>query len=570
VYELFLCIRYLRSKIANYFAVAVVFLCVWMMLISVSVMSGFLNKIESAAKGLFGDIVIEPAGERGLAWYDEFIDRIKVEVPDVQAADPFILSYGMLRVEGDPNYRQHVQLAGIRLPQRAEVTDFEKGLFVQAGFDRPTFDPPLKLVRRKVQAQTDLAHDVLQRDVPLDGSADLTPEQFNLLNKIKNATSLHREALANIDPAREFLPKLRELQAKLDDARQRGASETELLLIREEMDEVQRRAHFDPPDYRAILGLGIPGLSFKTDEGETIRYLVPGHRVILYVAPLGKGFSMTEITPNIRKFTIIDDCKTDVSSIDNKLVYLPFVTLQLLNNMAAEPANAENVDELIRPARCSQIHVKVRPRDSGEQDEAYLREVAAKINRVWLEFQQEKVESLPVALWPAQSDVGVETWRQRQYQVIGPIEKQRTLVIILFGIMSISAVVMVFVILYTVVVQKTREIGTLKAIGAGGGSIAKIFFLLGSIIGVLGATLGTAAGYFTVRYINEIQDWVDTQFGFRVWSKDQFMFEKIPNEVDWNAAVWIFIGAIFAGLIGALLPAVIAARQQPVKALRYE
>ena len=88
--------------------------------------------------------------------------------------------------------------------------------------------------------------------------------------------------------------------------------------------------------------------------------------------------------------------------------------------------------------------------------------------------------------------------------------------------------------------------------------------------GLIGSALGILGGYFFVRNINAIQDWADEWFNFRVWDREVFMFEKIPNEIDWSAAVWIMVGAMVAGLIGALVPAMRAARMQPVEALRYE
>ena len=66
MYKLFLCLRYLRSRAVAYIAVLGVALCVAMMVIVNSVMTGFVNKIESAAKGLFGDIVMDSAGQHGL------------------------------------------------------------------------------------------------------------------------------------------------------------------------------------------------------------------------------------------------------------------------------------------------------------------------------------------------------------------------------------------------------------------------------------------------------------------------------------------------------------------------
>jgi lipoprotein-releasing system permease protein len=581
MYRLFLCLRYLRSKIFAYFAVLGVALCVWMMLVSVSVMSGFLAKIELAAKGLFGDIVIEPVGERGFGHYDEFIAEIVRKVPAVEAADPFILSFGILRVEGDPNYRQLVQIAGIRLPSRADVTDFENGMFIQAGTDRPTFDVPLPEVIAALEDYQQQMWDLLKETFP-QAFAKLTddqarqlgqnwllagfylkphltdPQDIRVLNRMVEGGRLRYEALMILKNAVRLQPRVEQLQQQLDQARRQNASASEIDDIRQSLEEVREEMAVEPPADRIILGLGIPGLSFRTEQGRTVRYIVPGHRVILSVAPLGKRLTSEGFQPNIRRFTVIDDNRSDVSSIDTKLVYVPFETLQQLNHMGAET----DIDsgEVVIPARCSQIHVKVVDPTMSEQQ---LRQVAAEITTVWDDFRRR----YPSA---ANTSVGIETWRQRQASVVGPIESQRTLVIIIMGIMSIVAVALVFVILYTIVVQKTREIGVLKAVGASAGGVAGLFFLYGAVIGLTGSVIGTAAGYFTTRHINTIQDWFDQTFGYRVWSKEQFMFEMIPNEVDWGMAIFIAVGAILAGLVGALIPAIRAARMQPVESLRYE
>jgi lipoprotein-releasing system permease protein len=258
-------------------------------------------------------------------------------------------------------------------------------------------------------------------------------------------------------------------------------------------------------------------------------------------------------------FTVVDDCRTDVSSIDSEFVYLPFETLQRLNNMAGE-FSADAPSRIVRPPRCSQIHIKVKDDFSRGRK---LHETAGKIRRVWAEFHVRNPQA-------SAGKVSVETWRQRQVKVIGPIEKQRTLTVIMFGIISVVSVVLIFAIFYMIVVQKTRDIGVLKAVGASSGGVAWIFLTYGAAVGLIGAVLGTVGGYYFVRYINPIQDAIDKWFGFRVWSKEVFMFEKIPNQVDLTTAGLIVIGAVVAGVVGALIPAVRAARMQPVEALRYE
>jgi len=56
----------------------------------------------------------------------------------------------------------------------------------------------------------------------------------------------------------------------------------------------------------------------------------------------------------------------------------------------------------------------------------------------------------------------------------------------------------------------------------------------------------------------------------KLWRSSVYMFEKIPNEVNWPAVWWIVLAAIAACVIGALIPAMVAARLRPVKILRYE
>ena len=207
------------------------------------------------------------------------------------------------------------------------------------------------------------------------------------------------------------------------------------------------------------------------------------------------------------------------------------------------------------------IHIKVRDEFAASEDQ--LREVARQVHGVWADFHAAHPEA-------ASGSVDVQTWRQIQAKYVAPIEKQRTLVVLILGIISVVAVVLIFVIFYMIVMQKTRDIGVLKAVGASSFGVAGIFLGYGAAVGLVGSVIGTVGGYYFVRYINPIQDALDRWMGFRVWTRDVFLFEKIPNQVEARTAIWIVVCAIVAGLAGALLPAIRAARMQPVEALRYE
>ena len=688
-----------------YLAIMGVALCVFVMLAAVSLMTGFVNKISQAAKGLFGEVIVETGGERGLGHYDEFIaltaggrfpittpltyvsgqefsagllyreawamhkgglskgetfdgdaqlirtipatatqprqeqtlgtlsGRFLLEplkplkaiasddapgfvlrfqpdaastrrlaaiaqptqltlrgaavpmagtIPDIQAAGPFILSFGMLRVEGAEDYRQHVQVAGIRLPDRADETDFEKGLWVQRGMSKPTFDPPIETMLERIHEAREGIVTVLAREMPTfqslgyahrkaltrnalalrDWGQDqsLSQKQNNLMRRLINAVQWAEMAEMQLERAKQSLPAVKTLRREMAQAEARGASAIELEELQEQIDNALDVGGYESPAYHMIAGLGIPALSHRTEQGDTLRFLLPGQRVILYIAPLGQGGSFKTIEPNIHRFTVVDDSQTDGSSIDNKLVYVPFSTLQTMNNMAAEVDM--HTGETLVPNRCSQIHIKV---NDPQANEAALRLVAADVQGVWNEFETHYPEATGRGV-----GVNIETWRQRQRQVIEPIESQRVLVIIIIGILSVVTITLIFVILYTIVVQKTREIGILKATGASSFGVAGLFFQYGAVIGLLGSIIGIGLGVLLVRNINPVHAWVGQQFGIQFWSKEHQMFAMIPNEVDWQAAGLIVAGSILAGLFGALLPAIRAARMQPVEALRYE
>ncbi|MFA6134799.1 MAG: FtsX-like permease family protein [Phycisphaerae bacterium] len=555
MYKLFLCLRYLRSRVIAYFAVLGVALCVAMMLIVVSVMDGFLNKVEKAAKGLFGDIVME-GPKTGMGLYDEFIADAKRQVPEVEAASPFILNYCFLKVPWS-EWNEIVQAAGIRLPERAKVTDFAKGLFVQKDAAAPTFDPPVAMIDRRLKEENQAIEAIADR-YKAKGEDESTLKLLSDLGKGQDALLASRLKLVKAQGAQARLAEL-EAQIAAAKAAANGEDTEASDKLEKELDELCQATGYWPPSRHIILGLGVRGLSFRTPEGQTIRRLAPGENITASVLPLGQlsAASLTSLSWNTRLFTIVDDCKTDVSSIDNNIVYIPFETIQRMSGMEAK-VDANN--RIVSPARCSQIHFKVR---GGDEDERYLGAVRARIEGVWSNFRLAHPEL-------AGTEAVVETWRQRQANLIGPIEKQRTLTVIMFGIISLVSVVLIFVIFYMIVFQKTKDIGVLKAIGASSGGVAGIFLAYGAAVGLVGSIIGTIGGYYFVLYINNIQDFIDKYFGFRVWDREIFMFEKIPNEVELVPALLIVAGAIVAGLVGALIPAWRAARMQPVEALRYE
>lgn len=111
------------------------------------------------------------------------------------------------------------------------------------------------------------------------------------------------------------------------------------------------------------------------------------------------------------------------------------------------------------------------------------------------------------------------------------------------------------------ILERRREIGIMKAIGASDRDVQKLFFAEAGAMGVLGGIVGLILGWAIGQVIN---------FGTNIYLKSQ----SIPPEHFWVVPMWLAIFSIvfafLVSLISGLYPAARAARLDPVQALRYE
>jgi len=253
-----------------------------------------------------------------------------------------------------------------------------------------------------------------------------------------------------------------------------------------------------------------------------------------------------EVKRRVIKFTIADIVETGVYQFDKGYVYLPIDELR----------KYLYPDEELPLA--SQIQIKLA---EGTDADVAL----AVIRGVWQSFVEDELGG-DLYL----SNATVMTAKELQRPYVAAYRKQLFLLLLIFGVVSIGVVLLIFCIFYMIVRLKQRDIAIIKSCGAAGSSVAGIFVGFGACVGIIGSAFGVLLGYIITRNINMIEGWIRIIFGLKLWKSSVYMFNKIPNEVDWFWALCFVLLAIVAAMIGTLIPAIVAAATKPVNILRYE
>ena len=142
----------------------------------------------------------------------------------------------------------------------------------------------------------------------------------------------------------------------------------------------------------------------------------------------------------------------------------------------------------------------------------------------------------------------------------------RLILMLIVGIAAMNIVTGLIML----VKNKGRDIAILRTMGAGQGSIMRIFIMAGASVGVLGTAAGLILGVLFCVYISEIQAVVEWVTGQQVFASDVYYLSRIPAKIDWLEVAFIVVFSIGMSLVATLPPSWNASRLDPVEALRYE
>lgn len=524
MYQSLLTRRYLTSKVMPLLASLAVVLCTAMVLISWSVMGGFLATLLSSGRTLIGDVLIAWPNT-GFGHYEDLIKRLEAD-PQIEAATPVIESYGLV---GLPNGRNEtVIIKGIDPESFSRVTGF---------YDTLWWKP-------------------MDKPLPKDAKGEDT-------------------RLRNLDGWKRVLENGRGMR--------RGDTYES---------EAQRPA--------VVMGIEVSGMSIRQPEGIYIPYyptilnpdgsttmvrtLLPQDGFItLNVLPLdSKGRVLETVT---RRFPVANEFQTGLYEVDNRTVLVPLESLQDMLNMNrakrivdakshgrgtsidaatgqesfGTPPDQQLVDD---PARVTTVYVKGKSVDGALPDADRLAARCQEIYDAFAEAHRGEV--------PGGEIIRIATWEDQNRTLINAVKKETGLVLFIFSFISLTAVFLVLAIFWSMVSEKTKDVGVLRSLGASRAGIAWLWLRYGLAIGIVGALLGGLAAYLIVTNINPIHEWMGRALGITIWDPRIYYFTVIPNKVELPKALIVMAVGVLSSVLGALWPAIRAARMDPVKALRFE
>ncbi len=551
MYKVLLCLRYLRTRYIALACIVSMTLGVATMIVVNSVMAGFSSEMRDRIHGILADLIIETMSLDGKGDADRQMALVRQAAGDsIEAMTATVEVYGMLSFTWAGQWiTRPITLIGTVPESKAKVGplidyldsynsvmegDVEVRPPLRSRDEIPNWSLTAEAMtyrQEKLSWQNPAWPDELPTDSdaspwgdnpfeapPIDSSESPQGE-----NSAKGATSQPTATPTVVESDDPFAnsPFDKPIEGPKFADQNKPEYETDDLAA--------------PLDGRLYIGSGL--IEFPYEDPETgkikmMQMVQPGDDVQISTVTAGRP-------PEVINFnaTVVDVFKSGMSEYDSSLVFCNLEKLQEVRGM---------IDPQTGKAAITSIQIKLK--DYADADEV--------------------VKRLRAYFPPG--TYSVKTWEQKQGALLAAVEIESAILNVLLFLIIAVAGFGILAIFLMIVVEKTRDIGILKALGASSNGVMSIFLSYGLALGVVGSGVGVVMGLLFVHYINEIELFLTFITGRKVFDETIYYFPSIPTYVNPWMVFWVAVGAMTIAVLASILPARRAARLHPVEALRYE
>jgi lipoprotein-releasing system permease protein len=542
MYHALLTNRYLTTRVIPLIAVAAVALCVALVIIVVSVMTGFLDMVKSSGRVLMGDVIISRSVQ-GIPHYEQVIERL-MELPEVAAASPVAERFGLVRMpypDGPDKDAATVQIWGIEPQSFAAVTGYADSLYWR----------PLTPEEERTARQNDLRR-ILTPEILEDGLTlrDHHTNRPGIVLGMHVSRGNERQRDGSYHPLGHWWMPQYEVTLTTIPYAGGGLLDPESRIFAVVNEFVSGVFLID--QNRVMIPLDVAQQMFHLDEAELVDPDDPFTPIGIHPARVNMILvrAVDGVSPDALKL-IVEDAYTALAerSLEDESFHMPLphpdepglVILTWEQQQAQFIGPVEKERDLMR-FLFSVIYVVA----------------AALVFAIFWAIVHEKTRDIGILRSIGASRLGISMIFLRYGLIIGAIG----------SIVGLG--------LAWLVVHHINEIHDAIGEDAPAWSWISAFALAAA------ALVGTGVQVMRERMLPVVLWSLATVMlasaglglyfhkGTLLWDPSVYYFARIPNAIDFGNAIITMIGAVVFSVLGAFIPAAKAADTDPVQALRYE
>ncbi len=518
MYRWMLCFRYLRTRYIALASIVSVTLGVATLIIVNSVMAGFAAEMHERLHGLASDILIECHASGGLPDPDAHLNEIrKVLGNRLEGSSVSVHVPGMLGIEFNGQLiTRHVNLVGIDSESYDKVSQFGRFLLHPENQQQVNFDLKESGFAPDRAQFPESGWGYRRERVAYDRALEEERRRVDAaMRRARGEVRQHDEASEAPQMAREFSTNL------FADANSPGPTQFDA-----SVDQFPG----------IVLGISTCSARLRDDAGQVCDhyYCRPGDDVRMMFPNASDNTKVVN-----QKFTVVDLYESGMSEYDSTFAFVRLDQLQEFRGMI-DPASGTR----------SVTAIQLKLVDGEDLNMAR--------------------DDLRRRFPPDQYALNIQTWRDMQGPLLSAVRLETTILNILLFLIIAVAGFGILATFFMIVVEKTRDIGTLKALGASGSGVMSIFLSYGVLLGLVGSGVGMIGGLLFIRNINSIAALIEQITGQEVFDPTVYYFSKIPTIVDPWTIGWVVAGSVAIATLASVLPSLRAARMHPVRSLRFE